>query len=206
MMTLYHLKPRFQAMLRPVAALLAGAGVTANQVTIFTATASVALGLLVALNAGITFILIPLWLLVRMAFNAIDGILAREFNQKTPLGAYLNEIADVVSDTALYLPFAFIPAFGLPLIALVIGLAVLSEFAGVLGPAIGATRRHDGPMGKSDRALVFGILGTIVALAPAVPQWIALVPAIVAILLGITIFNRIRGGLRDLQVSAPLRH
>ena len=37
-----------------------------------------------------------------MAFNAIDGMLAREFGQKSRLGAYLNELTDVVSDAALY--------------------------------------------------------------------------------------------------------
>ena len=46
-----------------------------------------------------------------MALNAIDGMLAREFNQKSRLGGYLNEITDVVSDAALYLPFAFVAPF-----------------------------------------------------------------------------------------------
>ena len=46
-----------------------------------------------------------------MAFNAIDGMLAREFGQKSRLGAYLNELTDVVSDAALYLPFAWLPPF-----------------------------------------------------------------------------------------------
>ena len=36
-------------------------------------------------------------LFLRMALNAIDGMLAREFNQKTNLGAYLNELTDVIS-------------------------------------------------------------------------------------------------------------
>jgi CDP-diacylglycerol--glycerol-3-phosphate 3-phosphatidyltransferase len=31
--------------------------------------------------------LIPLWMFVRMAFNAIDGMLAREFGQASKLGA-----------------------------------------------------------------------------------------------------------------------
>ena len=58
------------------------------------------------------FLLIPVWLLVRMALNAIDGMLAREFGQKSGLGAYLNEIGDVVSDAALYAPFALVAPFG----------------------------------------------------------------------------------------------
>ena len=47
-------------------------------------------------------ILIPITLLIRMALNAIDGMLAREHNMKTPLGAILNELGDVLSDSALY--------------------------------------------------------------------------------------------------------
>ena len=46
-----------------------------------------------------------------MALNAIDGMLAREFIKKSRLGGYLNEITDVVSDAALYLPFAFVAPF-----------------------------------------------------------------------------------------------
>ena len=112
-MTIYALKPKFQALLRPLAGALARAGVTANQVTVAAAVVSVALGAFVALRAPERwpFLLIPVWMFVRMAFNAIDGMLAREFGQKSRLGAYLNELTDVVSDAALYLPFAFVAPF-----------------------------------------------------------------------------------------------
>ena len=59
-----------------------------------------------------------------MALNAIDGMLAREFNQKSRLGGYLNEITDVVSDAALYLPFAFIATFNGIQISSIIWLAI----------------------------------------------------------------------------------
>src|SRR5258706_13130397 len=106
-LSIYALKPRFQSLLRPPTALLARSGVTANQVTLAAGIISIALGVFVALNAPVrwTFALIPLWMFVRMALNAIDGMLAREFAQKTPLGAYLTELAAIVSDAALYLPF-----------------------------------------------------------------------------------------------------
>ena len=57
------------------------------------------------------FWLLPIWLFLRMALNAIDGMLAREFQQQSALGGYLNEITDVVADAALYLPFAFVAPF-----------------------------------------------------------------------------------------------
>ena len=75
------------------------------------------------------FLLIPVWLLARMALNAIDGMLAREFHQKSVLGGYLNEIRDVVSDAALYVPFAFVAPFGLLGIGVVIVLSIMTEFA-----------------------------------------------------------------------------
>ena len=112
--TLYALKPRFQGLLRPLAGRLAKAGLTANQVTVLTAAMSVATGAFVALESAATwpFLLLPIMFLLRMAMNAVDGMLAREFGQQSALGAYLNELADVVSDIALYLPFAFVAPFG----------------------------------------------------------------------------------------------
>src|SRR5206468_692996 len=93
------------------------------------------------------FLLVPAWMLLRMAMNAIDGMLAREFGQQSRLGAYLNELCDAVSDAALYAPFALLPPFGPGPVGLVVVLAILSEYAGVLGVAAGGTRRYDGPMG-----------------------------------------------------------
>jgi CDP-diacylglycerol--glycerol-3-phosphate 3-phosphatidyltransferase len=145
-MSLYVLKPRFQALLRPRVTRMAGAGYTANQVTLAAAAGSLVVGLGVALlsDLRILFLLLPVWLFIRMALNAIDGMLAREFGQKSPLGAYLNEIADVVSDAALILPFATLPEFGPFWTGAAIVLAVISEFAGVMGPMVGASRRMTG--------------------------------------------------------------
>ena len=198
-MSIYALKPKFQALLRPLTTALARAGVTANQVTIAAAVVSVVLGAFVALRAPERwpFLLIPLWMFLRMAFNAIDGMLAREFGQKSRLGAYLNELTDVVSDAALYLPFAWVPPFSPLWTGIVIVLAVISEFAGVLGPAVGASRRYDGPMGKSDRAYVFGALGLWIGVASALPDWVAYVMPLLAAALVLTIVNRVRNGLRE---------
>src|SRR5688572_15341028 len=105
--TIYELKPRFQQWLRPLARALANAGITANQVTLAAMLVSIVVGAFVAWSAHWLwpFLLLPVWLFLRMAMNAIDGMLAREFGQQSPLGAYLNELSDVVSDAALYLPF-----------------------------------------------------------------------------------------------------
>ena len=99
MISIYQLKPRFQALLRPIVGRLAAAGVTANQVTLAAMLISLALGLGLFLNTANSsaFLLLPLWMFLRMAFNAVDGMLAREFGQQSPLGAYFNELSDVIS-------------------------------------------------------------------------------------------------------------
>ncbi len=202
-MSIYALKPKFQALLRPLVRGLHGAGVTANQVTLLACAVSVLLGLwlFLAPPAAWAFALVPAWMFVRMAFNAIDGMLAREHGQRTRLGALLNELTDVVSDAALYLPFAVVGPFSATWVGVVIVLAGLSEFAGALGPTIGASRRYDGPAGKSDRAFVFGALGLWLAVAGALPQWAAwLMPALAAAIT-LTVVNRVRCALAE----APAR-
>lgn len=203
MPSIYDLKPRFQNLLRPMVQRLYDAGVTANQVTLLACAISVVLGVMICLLADkrALFALIPLWMLLRMGLNAIDGMLAREFGQKSQLGAYLNELTDVFSDAALYLPFAFLPHFAPLWVCAVIGLAIVSEYAGVLGLMVGASRRYEGPMGKSDRAFVFGALGLAVALGLPPAGWLAGVMPVLCALLAMTIFNRVRAGLAE----APTR-
>lgn len=196
-MSLYQLKPAFQSVLRPAVARLSRAGVTANQVTLAACVISVALGLALyfAPQPGAWFAAISVWMFVRMAFNAVDGMLAREFGQQSKLGALLNELTDVVSDAALYLPFARIAPFDPFWVGVVIVLAGLSEFAGALGPTIGATRRYDGPMGKSDRAFVFGALALAAAVLGPLPSWLAWLMPLVASLVAATTVNRMRRAL-----------
>lgn len=198
-MTLYELKPRFQTLLRPFVGTLAAHGITANAVTLFACGASVALGaaLCVWSERHALFLLLPLFLLARMALNAIDGMLAREFGQQSKLGAFLNELGDVISDAALYLPFAFLPQFTWQAVTLVILLATLAEMAGVLAVMVGASRRYDGPMGKSDRAFVFGALGLAIGLGLPPAPWQALVFPAIALLVALTVVNRVRAALRE---------
>jgi CDP-diacylglycerol--glycerol-3-phosphate 3-phosphatidyltransferase len=200
-MTLYALKPRFQALLRPLVGWLAETGVTANAITVAAAGGSVAVACIVLWNAEhrLVFLLVPLWLAVRMALNAIDGMLARDFGQKSRLGAYLNEICDVISDAALYAPFALVAPFGPVGVAFVIFLSALTEFAGVLGPSVGGSRRYDGPLGKSDRALVFGALACWIGFGGPLPGWLFWLMPLLCIFLAVTVANRVRAGLAEVD-------
>lgn len=202
MASVYDLKPAFQKMLRPACHVLARTGVTANQVTVAAAVLSIATGLALALYPSpALWLLVPVALFLRMALNAIDGMLAREFGMKSDLGAILNELGDVIGDAALYLPFALVPGCRPALVVIVVLLAVLSEMTGVLGVQIGASRRYDGPMGKSDRAVVFGALALALAFRTPIGWWIDLLIVAVILLLLATIANRVRRALAERRSS-----
>jgi len=200
MVSVYDLKPAFQGLLRPLAGRLAAAGVNANQVTLVAAVLSLVHGAWIALagDKALALLLLPLTLFLRMALNALDGMLAREHGQKSRLGTLLNELGDLVSDLALYAPLALVagvPAWGL--MAALTG-AVLAEFTGVCALLVGAARRYDGPMGKSDRAAAFGLLGLLLGLGWA-PAWLVAAMVWGVALLGlVTVWNR---AYRALEVA-----
>lgn len=201
--SVYDLKPRFQALLRPLVGRLARRGVTANQVTIAAVLLSFGGGGLIAWRPFETWplLLLPLVLLARMGLNAIDGMLAREHGQQSKLGAILNELGDVLSDTALYLPLAWVPMVYVPLIEGIVVLAVMSEMTGVVAVQIGARRQYQGPMGKSDRALWFGALGLVLGLGVEPGNWINWGLGVMLALLAVTIVNRARGALKEAHAA-----
>ncbi|MCB1167319.1 MAG: CDP-alcohol phosphatidyltransferase family protein, partial [Leptospiraceae bacterium] len=184
MASIYQLKSRFQSLLRPLTNGLAGAGITANQVTLTAAFLSLAVGAFITYGflhpsvfpGGYLFLLVvPLFLFIRMALNAIDGMLAREHGMQSRLGGYYNELGDVVSDVFLYAPFAvYRLQYGQPTLeavaatALFVIASVATEVMGILAQTTGS-RRYDGPMGKSDRAFWVSLLCIYLALGG--PTW-----------------------------------
>ncbi len=199
MASVYDLKPKFQTLLRPVVASLARTCVTANQITLAALLLSFVAGFAIALHPEERWplLFVPVVLFLRMALNAIDGMLAREHHMKSALGVILNELGDVLSDIALYLPFCLIPGVSAECVVIVVILAIVSELAGVVGIQIGAERRYDGPMGKSDRAFVFGFTGLALGLGARPDSWVNFFLIITAALLVVTIANRARRSLGD---------
>jgi len=187
-MSIYQLKPAFQNLLRPLVKRLEQRGITANQVTLFACGLSLILGAILTIFASISelFYLLPIWLFLRMALNAMDGMLAREFNQKSALGGYLNEITDVVADAALYLPFAFVLPFSAESVIAFIFLEMMTEFNG---------RRYDGPLGKSDRAFLIGALGLAYAYFSELPTYLSGLFWLANLALILTAYRRVKQGL-----------
>jgi CDP-diacylglycerol--glycerol-3-phosphate 3-phosphatidyltransferase len=197
MRSLYALKPGFQALLRPAVGRLAQAHVTPNAVTLGSLGLCVGYGaLMAATGSAIALSLLPAVLLMRMALNAIDGMLAREHGMASTLGARLNEFADVLSDLCLYLPFVAVVTPAGPVVAAVVA-GILAEFAGVLCCAHGGERNYQGPFGKSDRAAFFAAIAVAVPLLNPPQTLIAALFVIAAIGGAVTAFNRLMHGARS---------
>lgn len=203
MASVYDLKPKFQTLLRPVCARLVRLGATPNGVTLFALLLSVVGGTCIGVwgSERLVLLVLPVVLFVRMALNAIDGMIAREHDMKSHLGAVLNELGDVVSDAALYLPLALVPGFDpFAMVSLVV-LAGLTETAGILSARLGGSRRYDGPMGKSDRAFVFGALGLALGVGASAGVWLTVLLWAVVALCALTVVRRSARGLRELKAG-----
>lgn len=161
MISIYNLKPKFQALLRPVLTFLHSKGVTANQITLFSVVWSFLIAILFwfADEYRLFFLALPIGLFVRMALNALDGMMARVYQQQSKLGEILNELGDVISDVVLFFPLLKFEPKVLYLIVIYICLSIINEFAGILAKVVSGERRYDGPMGKSDRAFIIGLYG-----------------------------------------------
>jgi len=201
--SIYDLKPGFQSLLKPLVKALHAHGVTANQVTLTAVALSFMGGGMIAWKPGEAWplLVLPLVLLVRMGLNAIDGMLARDFAQQSKLGAMLNELGDVISDAALYLPLAWLPMVYPPLVVGIVILSILSEMTGVVAVQIGARRQYQGPMGKSDRAFWLGAMAFALGVGAAPGNWINWLFGVMLVMLLITITNRVRTALKETHAA-----
>ena len=190
MISVYLLKSRFQNLLRPCVGWLASRGVSANQVTLAAMLGSIVYGIWMLRQSGRwPWLLLPLWLFVRMALNAVDGMLAREHGQALRLGRHPERGGRRSIGRR---PIAVLGPNPWRVV-----LAVLTEFVGMLGPMLSASRRYEGPMGKSDRVCCYGVLALLVGLWPGLACGVASVFAITAILMVFTGVNRARAALKE---------
>ncbi|MEY8692466.1 CDP-alcohol phosphatidyltransferase family protein [Mammaliicoccus sciuri] len=201
MISIYEIKPEFQQLLMPIVDWMRKIGMTPNQVTILALLLSIVTGIILSIfhdNKWI-FILMPIVMFVRMALNAIDGLMAKKYQMKSHLGLLLNELGDVISDLFLFIPFVFIAEdYGIG-IMLFISLSIISEMAGVTVQVIGSSRRYDGPMGKSDRAFIVGFISFLIFVHLNIIPYLHFVFYICSILMLINIYNRIINGLKEVK-------
>ncbi|MCT2562552.1 CDP-alcohol phosphatidyltransferase family protein [Chryseobacterium herbae] len=199
MISVYKLKPKFQQLLTPVLLFLHKNNITANQITVSSIVLSVIIGVLFW-NADLSkwfFLCLPIGLLLRMALNALDGMMARKFNQTSRLGEVLNEVGDIVSDVIIFFPLLKFQPESIYLIVIFIVLSIINEFAGLIGKVVGKERRYDGPMGKSDRALILGIYGLAVFFGADISGISKYIFGLIIVLLTVSTYIRLKKSLHD---------
>ena len=199
MISIYKLKPKFQKLLQPLLLLLKKIGVSPNHITVFTIFFSLLIGYILFLGIynSFWFIVVALGLLIRMMLNALDGMMANQFNLQSKLGEILNEIGDVISDIAIYFPFLYFEAIKSEYVILFIFLSIINEFCGVLAKLISGSRRYDGPMGKSDRAFLVGIICIVLFFTDSILVYLDYVFIIAIFLILISSYFRITKALKD---------
>jgi len=195
------IRDKGEPLLKPLAAQLNKKNITPNQITLATLVGSLVTGLFLFLTqySFKWLYILPIWVIVRIALNVIDGVMARDFDQVTYEGAVLNETEYVLSDLFLYLPLMALDKIAAWTILIFLVAVFATEFCGVLMQALGAGRQNQGPMGKFDRAICIGILGLVTALVPGfIVFWNFLFIVGIALCV-ITCKNRIFAGLEKLN-------
>lgn len=198
MISIYNIKPQFQKLLTPILVFLHKKDITANQITISACILSLIIGVLFWFSDYNHFFLLalPIGLLIRMALNALDGMMARKYNQTSTKGEMLNEMGDIVSDLFVFFPLLKFQPESLYLVVLFIAFSIINEFAGIMGKVITGVRRYEGPMGKSDRAFLLSIYGILSFLSISISHYSIYIFAIVILLLLISTGIRINKALK----------
>jgi len=97
-------------------------------------------------------IYIPFIAFIRTAFNALDGLVAREMkvgNEK--FGEVLNEFIDRLSDSAFFIGASLAVYSNHTLGFITLVSVLLVSYLGIVGKAAGGSRQYIGLMGKADR-------------------------------------------------------
>ncbi len=153
---------------------LAAAGITPNMIS--------AAGLLGGIIAGaalaatswaehdVTYRL--LWLIgaaciaLRGAANVLDGVVAVETGQASPVGQLYNEVPDRVSDVATLIGAGY-AAGGDPTLGFIAAtVALFLAYVRAMGKVAGARQEYCGPMAKTQRMLVVTVAALYCGLTP----------------------------------------
>ena len=194
MISIYQFKSKFQQLLKPILNGMRNIGISPNQLTISAIVLSMGLGICLwqVNDFRLALIIVPIGLFVRMALNALDGMMATQYNLQSKKGEMLNEIGDVISDLCIYIPLIQLPNVNPIFVLLFVAIAVLNEFAGVLAKVLSGVRRYDGPMGKSDRAFTVGITLILLFYFPGLSSYLDIILVGSCVLMIISTFARLK--------------
>lgn len=146
--------------------------------------------------------------LLRMTLNTMDGVIAIERGNLRLKGEIVNALPDRYSDIFIISGIALSPLCS-PVLG-VIGLSsmFLVSYTGILGKAIGVEWQHHGPLGKVERLIILMIFSllqylNLTGVLSSIKfygfdfTYLELSMIIFLVLGQITVFNRLKGQLRE---------
>ncbi len=199
MISVYNIKPKFQKLLMPLLVILRRFGVSPNVITI----SSIFLSFVISyffwcyLDNHFYLLIVAFGLLLRMMLNALDGMMARVYRLQSKTGEALNEVGDIISDVAVYFPLIKFSSLNIEFAIFFIVLSVINEFSGLLAKVISLERRYDGPMGKSDRALLIGVICIIYYFTENLDPYMNYIIGFSCVLMIISSFIRLKKSLEN---------
>jgi phosphatidylglycerophosphate synthase/flavodoxin len=151
-------------------------------------------------------------ILLRMALNTFDGMIAIAQNKKTMIGEIVNALPDRYSDILVMLGLVLCPLTNTPLGVIAVISMGLVSYTGMLGKAVEVSWQHQGPLGKVDRLVALMIA---IVLQYLINQRIIPIPfdlhrgvlvfdiLMVWFILGaqITVYNRVRGMATEIRTK-----
>ena len=170
-MTLYGVKPAFQRTLEPASRFAIGHAISANQLTLAAIAVSLLGGIALAASGAeqrLLLIAVPV-VALRLALNALDGMVARTGRQAIPAGELLNEAGDRLGDLLLVGGLVLAGHGDVRLGAVALAVIGLPGAVGVTARAAGGTRRYEGPLSKPDRMAALAGASVLTSLLPVEP-------------------------------------
>jgi CDP-diacylglycerol---glycerol-3-phosphate 3-phosphatidyltransferase len=192
-MKIYAIKSKFQKTLSPIKNLLVKFKIHPTYINFAALFVSILAGY-IFYKSSLNFLLllwIPFLAFVRIALNALDGLVARELKVKNQQwGEVLNEFIDRLSDISFFLGIAFFGFTNALLVFITLITILLVSYLGILGKSAGGKRVYSGLMGKADRMFYLSVAAVLIVIFknPIIINYLLLFILTLSI---ITIFQRI---------------
>jgi CDP-diacylglycerol---glycerol-3-phosphate 3-phosphatidyltransferase len=192
-MGIYSTKPVWQKWLQPVVGLSARRHLSPDVFTYGALALSLTAGLALALagtNTGWLWV-VPPCVLLRLIFNLLDGLVARERGIADSMGEVKNEFGDRLADAAIFLGLIWGGYADLRLASAVLALVLCGSYLGILNKALGGPRLYAGVFAKGDRMISLALFTIYPALSGNLTSynWYLAIAVLAA---GVTILQRWR--------------
>jgi CDP-diacylglycerol--glycerol-3-phosphate 3-phosphatidyltransferase len=196
-------KAWLEKLLMPLAAVLVKSKTTKDQLTVLALFFSILYGLLLFMypEYKVLWICLPLFLFLQTIIINVGQILVDSFKAQSSFDPFLHELASVLSDSAIYLPFIFLATNAYLAGVIFLILSIMTEMTRLLAIKVGATQNFGGPLGKVSRATLFSTAGVAFGFDYHPELYLAEFFSLLCILALATIFFRIKTALAAKQHS-----